>query len=88
MAASQAWALPAWSRETAGNRALLSVPSDIDALLAEAPAAASRWRFQLREQLEAAFQDGWVITGFVAGADPLENLGAYILERADREGAP
>jgi predicted GNAT superfamily acetyltransferase len=58
---------------------LVTIPADIDALLAARPDAALAWRLELRETLCKAFAAGFAITGFrpAAGdADP-----AYLLER-------
>jgi predicted GNAT superfamily acetyltransferase len=59
--------------------ALVTIPADIDALLAARPDKALAWRLQLRQTLCQAFAAGFVITEFrpTAGdADP-----AYLLER-------
>ena len=61
------------------NMALVAIPADIDALLTERFESALEWRFRLRDVLQQAFAEGFVITGFrpaAADADP-----AYILER-------
>jgi chorismate synthase len=58
--------------------ARVAIPTDIDALLATDPAAAVAARFRVREQLEAAFEDGYVITAFAGAADA--PLGYYLLE--------
>jgi predicted GNAT superfamily acetyltransferase len=61
------------------DAALVTIPADIDALLAARPDEALAWRLELRETLCQAFAAGFAITGFrpVAGdADP-----AYLLER-------
>jgi predicted GNAT superfamily acetyltransferase len=61
------------------NTALVTIPADIDALLATRPDEALAWRLELRETLCQAFAAGFAITGFrpAAGdADP-----AYLLER-------
>ena len=77
---------------TETRAALVSLPSDIDRLLAADPAAALRWRLALRETLQAAFAAGWAITGFVAGAEPTDEA-RYVMERGtgrerteDRDG--
>ena len=59
--------------------ALVTIPADIDALLAARPNQALTWRLRIREALSEAFAAGFVITGFrpaLGNADP-----AYILER-------
>jgi len=64
---------------TAEDAALVSIPADIDALLATRPDEALTWRLRLRETLCAAFAAGFAIAGFrpaLGDADP-----AYLLER-------
>jgi predicted GNAT superfamily acetyltransferase len=64
----------------ADHAALITIPADIDALLATAPASALAWRLRLRDALRQAFAEGFAITGFLTAAasgDP-----AYVLERA------
>ena len=59
--------------------ALVTIPADIDALLAIRPDEALAWRHQIRETLCQAFAAGFAITGFrpaLGGANP-----AYLLER-------
>ena len=59
--------------------ALVTIPADIDALLAARPDEALAWRLELRATLCQAFAAGFAITGFrpaIGDADP-----AYILER-------
>ena len=61
------------------DAALVSIPADIDALLAARPDEALAWRLALRETLCQAFAAGFAITGFRPAAgdgDP-----AYLLER-------
>jgi predicted GNAT superfamily acetyltransferase len=61
------------------DAALVTIPADIDALLAARPDEALAWRLELRETLCQAFAAGFAITGFrpAAGdADP-----AYLLEQ-------
>jgi predicted GNAT superfamily acetyltransferase len=62
----------------------LPLPADIDALLAEDPAAALAWRMRHRDALTAAFNEGFVIVGFLParpGTDP-----NYLLRRGrDRQ---
>jgi predicted GNAT superfamily acetyltransferase len=59
--------------------ARVAIPTDIDALLAADPPAAVDARFRVREQLEAAFADGYVTTAFAGAADAA--VGYYLLER-------
>lgn len=49
-------------------RVLVPLPADIDQLVVADPAAAMRWRLELRETLMAAFAQGYVITGFAPAA--------------------
>ena len=61
------------------DAALVTIPADIDALLADRPEEALAWRLKLRETLCQAFAAGFAITGFRPAAgdgDP-----AYLLER-------
>jgi predicted GNAT superfamily acetyltransferase len=61
------------------DEALVTLPADIDALLAARPDEALAWRLALRETLCQAFAAGFAITGFRPAAgdgDP-----AYLLER-------
>jgi chorismate synthase len=64
----------------AGDTARLTLPADIDALLASDPAAALSWRLRLRDALTAAFDEGFSIVGYLSAfpdGDP-----AYLLHRA------
>ena len=66
---------PGMSEDTA----LVTIPADIDALLAARPDQALAWRLRMRESLCQAFAAGFAITGFRAAlgdADP-----GYLLER-------
>jgi predicted GNAT superfamily acetyltransferase len=65
---------------SAGERAHLAIPSDIDTLLARDPARAREWRLRARAALQDAFARGYAITGF-AGA-PDAPAGQYLLERS------
>ena len=61
------------------DAALVTIPADIDALLAARPDEALAWRLRLRDSLCQAFAAGFAITGFrpaLSGGDP-----AYLLER-------
>jgi predicted GNAT superfamily acetyltransferase len=52
-----------------GEARFISIPDDIDRVLAESRNEALRWRLLVREQIEAHFADGWEIDGFApAGA--------------------
>lgn len=42
----------------------VEVPGDIEALRVSDPAAAARWRLQVREGLAPRMADGWRVTGF------------------------
>jgi predicted GNAT superfamily acetyltransferase len=65
---------------TPNDAALVAIPSDIDALLAEQPAEALAWRLRLRETLTQAFDEGFAITGFRPAPD--DGNPAYLLERS------
>jgi predicted GNAT superfamily acetyltransferase len=59
--------------------ALVSIPDDIDALIATEPETALAWRLRLRDTLMRAFQEGFAIVDFQpaqSGKDP-----AYVLHR-------
>jgi predicted GNAT superfamily acetyltransferase len=59
--------------------ALVTIPTNTDALLAAGPDEALAWRLRLRDSLCQAFAAGFAITGFrpaLSGGDP-----AYLLER-------
>jgi predicted GNAT superfamily acetyltransferase len=72
-------ALPEYAPSTSESRARLAIPGDFDGLLAFDPARAREWRFRLRDNLEAAFASGYVVTGFAGrGGEP---HGYYLLER-------
>jgi predicted GNAT superfamily acetyltransferase len=62
------------------DAAVVTIPADIDALLAADPADAIAWRFRLRNSLIQAFSEGFAITGFQPAAD---GQPAYLLERLD-----
>jgi predicted GNAT superfamily acetyltransferase len=59
--------------------ARVTIPGDIDALLAANPSGAGAARQRVRVQLEAAFAAGYVITAFAGAADA--EVGYYLLER-------
>jgi predicted GNAT superfamily acetyltransferase len=71
--------LPEYAPSTSERRARLAVPGDFDGLLASDPARAREWRFRLRDNVEAAFASGYVITGFAGRRG--EPRGYYLLER-------
>lgn len=70
-------ALPRYAPGRATRPALVEIPTDIDALLREDPAAARRWRFAVREALEDAFGRGRAIVGFVP--DVAAGRAAYLI---------
>jgi predicted GNAT superfamily acetyltransferase len=73
-------ALPEYAPSTSQkSRVRLAVPGDFDGLLASDPAQVREWRFQMRDNLEAAFASGYVLTGF-AGRRGAPH-GYYLLER-------
>jgi predicted GNAT superfamily acetyltransferase len=71
--------LPEYAPGSSKIRVRLAVPGDFDGLLASDPVRAREWRFRLRDNLEAAFASGYVITGF--GGRRGEPRGYYLLER-------
>lgn len=62
-------------------QALLYLPSDIDAMLQTDPNTALRWRLILRETIQRALEDGYVIRGFVPNVAGDGELSAYVIER-------
>jgi predicted GNAT superfamily acetyltransferase len=72
-------ALPEYAPSISESRVRLAVPGDFDVLLASDPARAREWRFRLRDNLEAAFACGYVLTGFAGQRG--EPHGYYLLER-------
>jgi predicted GNAT superfamily acetyltransferase len=70
--------MPDYAPGCGAHEARVAIPTDIDALLATDPAAAVAARYRVREQLEAAFAAGYVITAFAGAADAL--VGYYLLE--------
>lgn len=73
-------ALPEYAPSTSEkSRVRLAVPGDFDSLLASDPAQVREWRFQMRDNLEAAFASGYVLTGFAGRRG--EPHGYYLLER-------
>ncbi len=75
-------ALPAWRSGLRANAARVAIPDDIDALLAADPDAARRWRLDTRAEIEAAFAEGWHVTGFASGIEPQRSASSLILERS------
>lgn len=71
---------PYLPRQTA-NQALILAPADIDAIIATDLQSAIRWRMILREAILHAFDEGFVIRGFVPGVGDGGALSAYLLER-------
>jgi predicted GNAT superfamily acetyltransferase len=71
--------LPEFAPNTAESRVRLAIPGDFDGLLASDPARVREWRFRLRDNLEAAFASGYVLTGFAGRRG--EPYGYYLLER-------
>jgi predicted GNAT superfamily acetyltransferase len=65
---------PAAGRSPSGVRALVAMPTDIEALRARDLPAALRWRYAVREALTGAFAAGYAI------ADATRD-GYYVLER-------
>lgn len=72
-------ALPEYATGASESRVRLAVPGDFDGVLASDPAQAREWRFRLRDNLEAAFASGYVVTGFAGRRE--EPHGHYLLER-------
>jgi predicted GNAT superfamily acetyltransferase len=72
-------ALPEYAPSTSERQARLAVPGDFDGLLASDPVRAREWRFRMRDNLEAAFASGYVLTGFAGRRG--EAHGHYLLER-------
>ena len=67
------------------TEALIYLPTDIDAILQADPNGALRWRLLLRETIQQAFEDGFVIRGFVPGVAAGGELSAYVIERREKE---
>jgi predicted GNAT superfamily acetyltransferase len=72
-------ALPEYESSTSESRVRLAIPGDFDGLLSSDPALAREWRYRLRDNLEAAFASGYVITGFAGRRG--QPYGYYVLER-------
>lgn len=65
------------SDEPTGERFVLQVPADIDALRAVDMPLARAWRYQVRALAEAAFAAGYVVTDFARDGE----VGLYLFER-------
>lgn len=61
---------------TAGHTVLVAVPQDIETLRATNPAAASEWRYAVRDVLGGLLAAGARVTGF-------DRAGWYVVERKD-----
>jgi len=66
------------------SRALIFLPSDIDQLVATDMETAFRWRYEMRETIEAALAEDFVIRGFIPAVAENGDRSAYLIER--REG--
>ena len=68
------WSAPPSPYSPGTDRATtaVTIPTDIDALLARSPEGALHWRHRVRESLVSAFAEGFAITGFLpaSGDDP------------------
>jgi predicted GNAT superfamily acetyltransferase len=67
------------------TEALIYLPNDIDAILQMDLNAVLRWRLLLRETIQQAFEDGFVIRGFVSGVAAGGELCAYVIDRREKE---
>jgi predicted GNAT superfamily acetyltransferase len=76
--------LAQYAPRTRANHALVYLPSDIDRIVATDREAALNWRFAMREAIESALDEGFVIRGFVPAIAENGDLSAYLIER--REG--
>lgn len=65
------------SAEPMGDRCLIQIPGQLEALFATDPARARAWRYQVRALVEAAFAHGFQVTAFAREA----TCGLYLLER-------
>jgi predicted GNAT superfamily acetyltransferase len=63
------------------HQSLIYVPANIDQILENDRDAALRWRLILREAIQTAFEDGYVIRGFVPAVADQGDLSAYLIER-------
>jgi predicted GNAT superfamily acetyltransferase len=66
------------SDEPVGDRFLMQIPLDIDAVRAADLPRARAWRYQVRALAEAAFAAGFTVTAFARD----DEAGLYLLERA------
>ena len=65
------------------DRALIFLPSDIDRIVATDMDTALRWRYELRETIEAAFAEDFVIRGFIPAVAEGGDRSAYLIERPE-----
>ena len=72
---------PPFTSGMSHDAAVVTIPADIDALLATDPTDAMAWRFRVRDTLIQAFSEGFAITGFRPTADAHP---AYLLGRVGR----
>ncbi|MCC7022373.1 MAG: GNAT family N-acetyltransferase [Thermomicrobiales bacterium] len=72
--------IPSFQPGSAETNVAIAIPRDIDDLLDRNPEQARAWRLTLRQQLMAAFAEGFAITGFLPATSG--DLPAYLLERA------
>jgi predicted GNAT superfamily acetyltransferase len=63
------------------DQALIYVPTDIDKIMTTDRDAALRWRLALREAMQTAFEDAYVVRGFIPGVADQGALSAYLIER-------
>ena len=63
--------------EPVGERFLMQIPADIDAVRAADMPRARAWRYQVRALAEAAFAAGFTVTAFARDGE----AGLYLLER-------
>ncbi|NTU80892.1 MAG: hypothetical protein HGA45_16180 [Chloroflexales bacterium] len=64
--------------EPSGDRFLVQIPADVDALRAADLPRARAWRYQLRALAEAAFAAGFTVTDYARDGE----VGLYLLERS------
>ena len=69
------------------SRALIFLPSDIDRIVATDMKTAIRWRYELRETIEAAFAEDFVICGFIPAVAENGDRSAYLIERHEGPAA-
>mgnify|MGYP002336067784 CR=1 FL=1 len=71
--------VPIFAPGIAADRTLVPIPSDIDALMKTDFDMAREWRSRVREQLMAAFGEGFAITGFLPARG--DRMPAHVLAR-------